>query len=288
MSAWRWLALALVLALPASARADAVDEAYVQANERARAGDWAAAVRSYERASELLGQPSSVLSYDLGTAYAQLGELGRASFHLLQALEFRGNPTTETAEAARTNLAVVRRRAELQAATSGALIDRPETWWDLVVEMLRAPGVGWLALLAGAVALVALVLRRARAADVRRRRTLAVAVALGGVACYAVLGTLHGLTLRADRTEPRAVILDARADAREGPGTHRAAPFSIAGGSRVRIVDRTPGWALVRLPGGIEGWVVESAVAELDGPIGQSVGARSGASAARTATDLDP
>ncbi len=287
MSAWRWLVLVLVLVLPATAQADAVDEAYVQANERARAGDWAAAVRSYERASELLGQPSSVLSYDLGTAYAHLGDLGRASFHLLQALEFRGNPTTEITEAARTNLAVVRRRAELQAATSGALIDRPETWWDLVVEMLRAPGVGWLALLAGAVALAMLVLRRARAAEVRRRAVAAV-VALGAVACYAVLGTLHGLTLRADRTEPRAVILDARADAREGPGTHRAAPFSITGGSRVRIVDRTPGWALVRLPGGIEGWVVESAVAELDGPIGQSFGARTAAPAARTATDAAP
>jgi hypothetical protein len=260
------LAIALLFALPSVARADAVDEAYAQANQQARAGEWAAAVRSYDRAGVLLGQPSSALSYNLGTAYAQLGDVGRASFHLLQALDFRGNPTTEIAEAARTNLAVVRRRAELQAATTGALIDRPETWWDLVVEMLRAPGVGWLALLAGVAALAMLVLRRrARAAA-----GLPSIVWLGCVACYAVLGTLHGLTLRADRTEPRAVILDARADAREGPGTHRAARFAIAGGARVRIADRTPGWALVRLPGGIEGWVVESAVAELDGPFGQA------------------
>ncbi|HWB73446.1 MAG TPA: hypothetical protein VG755_00795 [Nannocystaceae bacterium] len=274
------LALALVFALPTIARADAVDEAYVQGNEKARAGDWPAAVRAYERASVLLGQPSSALSYNLGTAYAQLGDVGRASLHLQQALDFRGNPTTEIAEAARTNLAAVRRRAELQAATTGALIDRPETWWDLVVEMLRAPGVGWLALLAGVVALAMLVLRRARAAA-GRRSALPVAIWGGCVACFAVLGTLHGLTLRADRTEPRAVILDARADAREGPGTHRAAPFAIAGGSRVRIADRTPGWALVRLPGGIEGWVVESAVAELDGPIGQSAASTSSQSSAR-------
>jgi tetratricopeptide (TPR) repeat protein len=264
------LGFLLALGMPSVAHADAVDEAYVLGNESARAGDWQAAVRSYERANVLLGQPSSALSYNLGTAYAQLGELGRASFHLMQALEFRGNPTTEIAEAARSNLAVVRRRAELQAATSGALIDRPETWWDLVVEMLRAPGVGWLALLSGFVALAGLVMRRARAAAARRPK-LPLAVLLGCIACYLVAGTLHGLSLRADRTEPRAVILDARADAREGPGTHRAAPFAIAGGSRVRIADRTPGWALVRLPGGIEGWVVESAVAELGGPIGQGL-----------------
>jgi hypothetical protein len=270
MNVRRWLVLATMLACvwPSNVRADAVDEAYAQGNERASAGDCASAIRAYERAAVLLDQPSSALSYNLGTCYLQLGDHGRASFHLLQALDFTGNPTTEIAESARTNLAVARRRAELQAATSGALIDRPETWWDLVVETLRAPGVGWIALVAGVVALAWLVLRRARAAA-GRRAALPLAPFLAAAACYVVLGALHGLTLRADRTEPRALILDARVDAREGPGTHRATPFAIAGGTRVRIVDRTPGWALVRMSGGIEGWVVESSVAELDGPIGQ-------------------
>jgi hypothetical protein len=262
-------AAALVLVWPTRADADAVDDAFAQGHERAEAGDWPTAIRSYERAAGLLAQPSSALSYNLGTAYAHVGDYGRASFHLLQALDFRGNPTADIAETARTNLATVRRRAELQAATTGALIDRPETWWDLVVEMLRAPGVGWIALVSGAVALAGWMLRRARAAA-GRRTALPLAVVLTALSTYVVLGTLHGLTLSADRTEPRAVILDARVDAREGPGTHRAAPFSIAGGARVRIADRTPGWALVRMPGGLEGWVADTAVAELGGPIGQS------------------
>ena len=64
---------------------------------------------------------------------------------------------------------------------------------------------------------------------------------------------------------PRAVVLANRTEAREGAGSHRAVEFAIQGGSEVRIVDRTPGWALVRMTGGIEGWVPDAEVAELEG-----------------------
>ncbi len=292
------LACALVLwATPA--RADVVDDAAAQASERAAAADWAGAIDGWQRARALLGQPSSVLSYNLGTAYAERGDLGRATFHLRQALDFRGSPTTELAEAARYNLEIVRRRAELQAATTGALIDRPQTWWDLLIETLRAPGVGWTALVCGAL-WVAVAIEHARrrlrgrnsgpegrvensgpegrveksgpegrvensGPEGRGENLAPTRVAMiAFAALYVVAGVLHGLSLRADRTAPRAIVLDPRVDAREGPGAHRKIEFAIQGGAQVRIVDRTPGWARVRLPGGVEGWVVDAAVGELE------------------------
>ncbi|MBK6919788.1 MAG: hypothetical protein IPH07_20500 [Deltaproteobacteria bacterium] len=253
-----------VASTPGSVHADAVDDAFLAGNSEAKAANWPAAARHYEEARALLGQPSSLLSYDLGTAYANAGELGRATFHLRQALDFRGNPTTEIAEAARSNLAVVRRRAELAAATTNAIIDAPETWWDLVVETLRGPGVAWLSMLSGFAALAVFVRGRlgasARTAGLRR----ALVWTTGSL--WLVLATLHILSLRADRTTPPAVVLSNRAEAREGPGNHRAVEFAIQGGSEVRIVDRTPGWALVRMTGGIEGWVPDAEVAEFEGP----------------------
>jgi tetratricopeptide (TPR) repeat protein len=252
-----------------SARGDAVDDAFSEGNAAARAGHWAAAAAAYERAGGLLGKPNSLLSYNLGTAYAHAGDLGRATLHLRQALDFQGNPTTELAESARANLGTVRRRAELAAATTGALIDRPQTWWDLVVETLRAPGVGWLALACGIAAAVVRILELARRARGRTWRWAGVAIWLL-IGAWAAIGSLHALSLRADRTAPPAVAIAAVTDARDGPGAHRNSTWALAAGAQVRIVDRTPGWVLVRLAGAIEGWVPEAAVSELDRPFGQT------------------
>lgn len=272
MIARRWLLpLAVLAALGPGARtvrADAVDDAFVEGNTAAQAGRWAEAVAAYERAGALLGKPNSLLSYNLGTAYAHTGELGRASLHLRQALDFRGSPTTELAESARANLGVVRRRAELAAATTGALIDRPQTWWDLVVETLRTRGVGWLALVCGLAATVLWAARWTGRVAAAQTRPVVVAIWLLG-ATWATVGGLHALSLRADRTAPAAVATATLTEVRDGPGAHRNSTWSLAGGAQVRIIDRTPGWAMVRLAGGIEGWVPEGAVAELERPFGQ-------------------
>jgi hypothetical protein len=260
------------LVSPSVARADAVDDSLVAGNEAAAAGQWESAVEHYEDAAAVFPQRSALLSYNLGTAYANLGDLGRATYHLERALDFRGGPTTEIAEAARANLDTVRRRVELQATTTGNRVDRPETWWDLFVEALEAPGVGWLALVAGWAFLIVLWVHRRRALLGKSRSvTAATLVVLG--ACYAGPGLLHGWADRANRENPTAIVLGAQVDARDGPGNHRGVEFGLQGGARVRVVERTPGWMRVRLPGGIEGWVPEQTIGLLDrtkGPAGSS------------------
>lgn len=259
------LGLALVLCgVAGSARADAVDDAFVRGNQAAATADWDAAIAAYEEGATLLPERSAVLDYDLGTAYLHRGDLGHATFHLRRSLDWRGGPTTELVESARYNLGIARRRAELQATNGDAKIDRPETWWDLVVEALRAPGVGWSALVAGWFALGLSWVRRRRHSRGQATSNVVGAVVVVLVSIYAGLGGLHGLSLRADRTTPEAIVLEDLVDARDGAGNHRPVSFRLQGGARVRVVDRSPGWRQVRLPGGLEGWVREDAVGLLD------------------------
>lgn len=251
----------LVLLAPTRARADVVDEAFARGNASAAAGDWKAAVQHFEEAERLLPGRSAALSFDLGTAYAQLGELGPATFHLRRALQPQAEASADVAESARRNLGVVRQRAEVAAAAGELQIDRPETWRDAALSALRSAVFGWLALGAGWLALVVWFVRgRLRAAG----RGIAQGAAAVLAAVYLVIGGLHAYALRSELAAPQAVVLPARLEAREGPGNHRKALFAVQGGSRVRIVERGAGWTRVRLPGGLEGWVLHAGLGELN------------------------
>jgi len=257
------LVFGLALA-PGRAHADAVDDAFVAGNEAAARSDWKAAAASYEAASALLRGRNATLSYNLGTAYAELGELGRAAYHLTRATDFRGGPTTDVLDAARENLEVVRKRIELRATTEGTVVDRAATSWDLIRDALRARSLGWLSLLSGVGFLFggAVTLRRQRRGLPARG---VLSASLGVLAfLYLVPGLLHGWALKADREAPEAIVLPLAIDAREGPGPHRSVAFQLQGGSRIRIVEESLGWSLIRLPGGIEGWVPADAVGRLE------------------------
>lgn len=251
--------------LATTARADVVDAAFVRGNRAAEAGDLKAAVQAYEEAERLLPGTSALLSFDLGTAYAQLGEDGLATYHLRRALRAQAQASAEVAAAAQRNLGIVRARAEVAALANGAQIDRPETWRDALLATVGAPEFGWLALGAGWLAL-AIVLLRGRLGG---RAPAVVGSGVFGsvigvlVAVYLVLGGLHGYAVRAEADAPQAIALTTKLEVREGPGNHRRTLFVVQGGSRVRIVDRGSGWLRIRLPDGLEGWAPQAGLGEL-------------------------
>jgi tetratricopeptide (TPR) repeat protein len=257
------LPLVLLALAAAPARADVVDDAFARGNALAAAGDYEAAARAYEEAEALLPGRSAALSFNLGTAYAQLGDLGAATYHLRRALQPQAGASADVAEAARRNLGVVRQRAEVAAAAGGLQIDRPETWRDAAHSALRAPAFGWLSLGAGWLALV-LWITRGRFRSAARSALTGLAAVLA--ALYFVFGGLHGYALRAELGASPAIALPARLEVREGPGVHRKVVFTVQGGSRLGLVERGAGWGRVRLPGGLEGWAPLTGIGELAAP----------------------
>ncbi|MCB9567543.1 MAG: SH3 domain-containing protein [Myxococcales bacterium] len=256
------LAVAWVSLAPARARADVVDDAFLAGNQAAAAGEWATAIERYREAEGLLPGRSAVLSFNLGTAYAQLGELGPATYHLRRALQAEAEASGDVAEAARRNLGIVRQRMEVAATTAGAQIDRSESWWELLLAAVAAPLFGWLALGSGWLGLVITPLAaRLRGGAAAGARSLVGVLAL----VFVVVGALHGVALRTQASAPTAIVLPAAAAVREAPGAHRKESFTVQGGSRVRIVEEVPGWSRVRLPGGLEGWLPEGDLGRLQG-----------------------
>ena len=277
----RWSVAALLVAClltPEQARADVVDDAYAAGNDAAIAGDWAGAIEHWQRALELLPGRSAQLDYDLGTAYAQLGELGRATYHLERALQPEARPSVEVAEAARRNLGIVRRRAEVQAEVNDARISREESWWDLTVDVLAGQGLAWVSVISGWLLVLALLGRRlvasrsgSTSASSGRRSDrgsdrIGGALALVFASVFVLAGGLHGLAIQAADDHPDAIALDAIVELREGPGTHLPVAVRVQGGSRVRVLDERSGWVRVRLPAGLEGWAPRESIARLDKP----------------------
>ena len=258
-------ALVAVLSLAGPARADVVDEAFTRGNAAAATGDLQAAVSAYEEAERLLPGRSALLSFNLGTAYAQLGEVGLATYHLRRALQVQAQASEDVAAAAQRNLGIVRQRLEIAAAAAGAQVDRPETWRDALLAAVGSPGFGWLALGAGWLALLVWLLR----GRLGGRAPGGVVGSVIGVlvAIYLVVGGLHGYAVRAESEAPQAIALPAKLEVREGPGNHRKALFVVQGGSRVRIVDRGSGWLRIRLPDGLEGWASQASLGEFGGEV---------------------
>ena len=200
---WQLALVMLTALVSAPARADVVDEAFVRGNRAAEVGDLKAAVQAYEEAERLSPGTSALLSFNLGTAYAQLGEVGMATYHLRRALRAQAQASAEVAAAAQRNLGVVRQRIEVAALANGAQTDRPETWRDALLAAVGAPGFGWVALVAGWLALVVVLLR----GRLGGRAPGGVVGSVIGVlvAAYLVLGGLHGYAVRAESEAPQAI-----------------------------------------------------------------------------------
>lgn len=273
------LALGLVLPLVASptlARADVVDDAYAAGSEAALTGNWDEAIEHWQHALELLPGRSAQLDYDLGTAYASVGELGRATYHLERALQPHARPSVEVAEAARRNLGIVRRQAETQAEIQDAIISRLPSSWDLAIEVLAGRALAWISLVSGWLMVVVVAHRqwRRRVSHAARgdhagqasdsASGVSGALALVFALVFMIGGGLHALAMGAYDEHPDAIALDAIVEVREGPGTHLPVAFELQGGSHVRVLDERSGWVRVRLPGGLEGWAKLDSITRLD------------------------
>jgi hypothetical protein len=209
------------------------------------------AAREWEWARQA-GAENGALEFNLGNAYLESGDLGRAIAAYLRAERFMpGN-----ADLAH-NLAQARGMVSSSFDRGGTtmLVDSVARWWHLVPRGTRT-ALAWSCWLA----FWGIVAARALAGA---RPTHGAAGAAWRTAFWAMLGgwVLFGGTLLADAalaaTRPRAVLLEAGTTLRKGNGDGFEPAFveTLGPGVECTVLEERPGWLRLELPDGRSGWV---------------------------------
>jgi tetratricopeptide (TPR) repeat protein len=243
------LCAALLLAIavaPRQARAETVEQAYASALEAYYAGKFDVAIKGLERLSAL---PLSheELFYNLGCAYFRKGDLGRAIFNFERALAL--DPSFDNA---RFNLQTARGRArsKVKDVLEGIAA---EGWWRSLLRLLSLSGWWWLFIALWWLALGVLFGLRyikpgpARAGLIATNALLAVLALLAGLL---LAGRIH-----AGRGVHEGIVLPQKIAVREGPDGSARKTFKLHAGIKVQLKAESPGWARIRLPNGLEGWI---------------------------------
>lgn len=230
-----------------AARKEALDAAFAALQQR----NYPAAINQYE---SLLSQGyrSADLYYNLGIAYYENGQIGKAILNYERGL--RLEPSHEDLRY-NLQLAVDRQVDEQQRAPTFFLTD----WWQRLAGLLSPDGwavTGLLLLWLAAAGLALWLLGRRRE---MKKYGLLVG---GGLLMLCLLPFWLGASRQAhlQRTD-RAILLAPEATLRASPAEDGATEATIHEGVRLRLIDQYPGWYKVELDGGQQGWVMEEQVA---------------------------
>ena len=231
--------------------AQAPGDIMAEANLRYERGEYAEAAQQYEALIDL-GYRDAALHYNLGNAYLESGDLGRAILNYLRAEEL--SPRDPDIQ------------ANLELARSGT-VDQLQAEGDSLVASISDFGRRWAttmefgaaALLLWVVAGLALCLLIIWPAMRGRRLMRSMAVA-AFVVMLAPLVLLLSM-LYSNPYENTGVVTARTVEVLSGPGTQYGEAFTLHSGAQVRLVDSRHGWRHVALPGGeLEGWLPSHAI----------------------------
>ena len=222
-----------------------------EANQRFERGEFAEAAQQYE-ALVGLGYNDASVHYNLGNAYLESGDLGRAVLNYLRAEELSPRDPDIIA-----NLDLARSRTvdQLQAEGDSLVASVADfgRLWATATEFAIAALLLWA--VAG-VAICVLIIR-----PLMRRKAI-----LRGVAAAAVVIMLVPLVplvsmLISNPYENTGVVTVRTVEVLSGPGPQYGEEFALHSGAQVRLVDSRHGWLQVALPGGeLEGWLPSHAI----------------------------
>ncbi|UCF66959.1 MAG: hypothetical protein JSV80_14405 [Acidobacteriota bacterium] len=246
----------------AAAAAASPEQLLAEGNGRYEQGDFVGAIDAYRTLLEQEIEDAAVY-YNLGCALARQARYGSA------VLAYRRALWLEPAhDEARANLEWVRARlADLPAASFSVrdLLARLAAIVPLRAGLVIALVAEW-----AGVGLIAVSLMTRLSAS-RARRARAVGLGLVVVALAAGGAPLTQLYLRS--TEPRAVVLSARAEAHSGPDASNPVLFTAHEGYEVTLRGHRDGWARISAPGGLAGWIPEASVGPIRPPRGPAAAA---------------
>ncbi|MCU0663965.1 MAG: tetratricopeptide repeat protein [Myxococcota bacterium] len=244
------LAMALAVSLLSfSAKAESVSSLFDRANNAFWNGDYAGARDSYARLAQLSGPRPEVL-YNLGTAYARLGNLGQAV--LMYEKVLRLSPDNEDA---RHNLLVLREHLARRAneADRDADLAPSVTAFRALIDRFTTNGAALTFLTFELLLIAFLLVRRIVRADLPRL-TLGVLSGVLALLSAAMLVLLLG-RLHLETSVQEAIIVQAgQSDVFEGPGSE-IRRFGLEEGSRVEVIGEMDGWRRLRDAEGRDGWV---------------------------------
>ena len=220
-------------------------ELMARANVHYDREEYAEAIQQYEA---LIGQGyrDAAVHYNLGNAYLESGDLGRAILNYLRAEELSPRDPYILA-----NLELARSRTVDQLEAEGdslvASISDFGRRWATMEEFGAAALLLWVA---GAAAVGTLILRP----DMQRR----IILRTGAAVCFSAMLIFLVLLLSMFYSNPyknTGVVTEDTVEVLSGPGQQYGEVFALHSGAQVRLVDSRHGWLQVALPGGeLKGW----------------------------------
>lgn len=222
-------------------------EAVAAAESAYDAGDYATAIELYEKLLRA-GVTGAEIDHNLGSAYFQAADLGRALLHFrrAQVLVPRDGDVNR-------GLALVRAlRVDIQGDET-ALIDNLAAF---TAGSLTPAELGWLTFIGWAMWCVLLLMWLTRQ-PWRRRLRLALA-AWGIVVMIGVLLFLGRLYVEGQR--PAAVVTAFLTPVMSGPGEDYIEIFDLYSAAEMRVMETNGEWARILLPDGRQGWLERSAI----------------------------
>lgn len=215
------------------------------------AGRFAQAAQIYQQLVDQ-GYADSALYFNLGNAYAQQGDLGRAilNYRRAQALDPRDADIT-------ANLQLARNRAAQLAANTNAPGGNPAKigrLWFTTNELAV------LALLAWVVFVLLLIALTGSLKTGALQRGLRVALA-GATLALVVSGAALANRLVLHNDQSAAVVVAGKVNAVTSPAAPADTAFSLVGGAEVELQETRGSWSRIALPAAnLQGWVPANAV----------------------------
>jgi tetratricopeptide (TPR) repeat protein len=243
--------------LPASARAESLSQMFAAANEAYFRGDFERAAEQYQRLLDA-GVIDPDVCFNLATAEARLGQLGKAVLYFERTLWLDPSDELAQRELSQARAALGRKRAEREGE---ATVQARPPLSEALVGPLPIDGLAVLVLVLDVMLCTVLLLRR-RARNESVRLGLAISAALVGLT-LALAG--FALYLKTDRTGDgrAAIVLRDGAELREGPEDSAQARAKAHEGQSGRISRREGSFVRVQLQGGEIGWMKSTDVAAI-------------------------
>ena len=251
-------ALAIIAAGNASAQDPSANGLMAKANERYERGEYAEAAQQYEALIDR-GYSDAALYFNLGNAYLESGDLGRATLNYLRARELSPRDTD-----IRGNLELARSMTlDSIAAERGSLIESVSYFgrqWTTPGELGAAALLLWAA---SSLAIGALLVWRVFPLRLVARFVTPVIV-VATLASFLILVSM----VYANPYDNTGVVTAEAVEIVSGPGPQYPEEFALYSGAQVRVTDSRHGWLRIELPGGeLRGWVPSHTIDVVGGDV---------------------